>query len=119
MTAPCTCTTHYAAAGASSHPPHRLPHRFDGLPAGPRPAADYLAPPLLAPANALPALRRERGAARSAAAGGKIPGALAAAKGALQGYSCTGAASIAAALGHGDEALRYLNGLWDAGFLTP
>ncbi len=40
-------------------------------------------------------------------------------KGALQGYSCTGAASIAAALGHGDEALRYLNGLWTAGFLTP
>ena len=40
-------------------------------------------------------------------------------KSALQGYSCTGASSIAAALGHGDEALQYLNGLWKAGFLTP
>lgn len=37
---------------------------------------------------------------------------------ALQGYSCTGAASIAASLGEGEEALRYLKGLW-SGFLMP
>jgi alpha-L-fucosidase 2 len=35
----------------------------------------------------------------------------------LQGYSFTGAASIAAALGDGDSALRYLRGLWK--FLRP
>jgi alpha-L-fucosidase 2 len=36
----------------------------------------------------------------------------------LEGYSCTGAASIAASLGKGDEALTYLQGLWK-GFLSP
>lgn len=37
---------------------------------------------------------------------------------ALQGYSCTGAASILAAIGRGDEALAHLRRLWDV-FLTP
>lgn len=36
----------------------------------------------------------------------------------LRGYSSTGAASIAAALGRGDEALRYLHGLFDD-YLRP
>lgn len=38
---------------------------------------------------------------------------------ALAGYSYTGAASMAASLGNGDEALKYLNGLWEKGFLQP
>lgn len=37
-------------------------------------------------------------------------------KEALQGYSCTGSASLYAALGMGDEALSHLRGLW-SGFL--
>ncbi len=36
----------------------------------------------------------------------------------LRGYSCTGGASIAAALGEGDLALDYLQGLWEH-FLRP
>ncbi|MGI5894330.1 MAG: glycosyl hydrolase family 95 catalytic domain-containing protein [Candidatus Merdivicinus sp.] len=36
----------------------------------------------------------------------------------LRGYSCTGAASISAMLGNGNEALRYLTGLWEE-FLRP
>lgn len=39
-------------------------------------------------------------------------------RGAHQGYSLTGAASISAALGRGDEALDYLNGLFGR-FLSP
>lgn len=37
---------------------------------------------------------------------------------ALQGYSFTGAASISAMIGHGDAALKYLNGLFSK-FLKP
>ena len=40
-------------------------------------------------------------------------------KEALLGFSCTGAASLAAALGQGDAALAYLNGLWNVGFMQP
>ncbi len=40
-------------------------------------------------------------------------------KGGLQGFSCTGSASLSAALGDGDAALRYLSLLWDKSFLQP
>ncbi|MCR8633016.1 glycosyl hydrolase family 95 catalytic domain-containing protein [Paenibacillus radicis (ex Xue et al. 2023)] len=36
----------------------------------------------------------------------------------LEGYSCTGSASISAGLGDGDRALAYLKRLWE-GFLSP
>lgn len=39
-------------------------------------------------------------------------------KGALEGYSMTGASSISSALGKGDQALSYLNGLFGK-FLSP
>ncbi|MGP3979802.1 glycosyl hydrolase family 95 catalytic domain-containing protein [Streptomyces sp. KR80] len=39
--------------------------------------------------------------------------------GALQGYSFTGAASIAATMGKGDDSLHYLNELMNQGFIKP